>query len=118
MGAQGSRCRVTNFNSTRIKETGWSRGAKRRFPNGQWRERKRDVDSQLHFLLQGTSVEQQVKLPSADKPHVSDSDGLFPCGSGFPRGCRIANLQISSAKAVNKADYHRASPSARESISL
>ena len=40
-------------------------------------------------------MEQQIKLSSADKAYVSDSDGFVVCGDRFPEGCRIPNLQTS-----------------------
>jgi len=64
-------------------------------------------------------MEQQMKLSTADKSYVSDSDGFVIGGDGFPVGSRIPNLQISCARAEKTAQYHRASLwRQRKSISL
>jgi len=90
-------CRVL-FNSTRVKAIRRPGVAKCRVSDGQWPECTGNVVSQVHFLQRGTSVEQQMKLPTADKAHVSYSDACVVRGGGLPRGCRIPNLQILSAK--------------------
>jgi len=40
-----------------------------------------------------------MKLPAANVTYVSDSDARVVSGGGFPRGCRVLNLQILSAAA-------------------
>ena len=81
-----------------METTRWSGVAERRVSDGQWQKCSGNVVSQPHFLQWGTGVEQQMKLPTADKAHVPDSDAHVVCGGGFPRGCKIQNPQTSSVK--------------------
>ena len=60
-----------------------------------------------------------MKLSATDKAYISEPDArVVACGGGFPRGCRILDLQIFSATVDRTITYHRASPWQRKSICL
>ena len=61
-----------------------------------------NIVSQLPFSQRGTSREQQMKFPAANKAYISNLDAFVAsCRRGVPRSCRFQNLQNSSA-AVGK----------------
>ena len=92
------------FDGAHTETSRGSRVAELRVSDGQWRERAGNVDPRVYVSHLGTSVEQKIKLPVADKAYVSNSDGsVVVCGAGFPGGCRIPNIQISPAKAEKRA---------------
>ena len=101
-----------------MKTVRWSGISERRFSDGQWTECTGNVVSQLHFLQRGASVEQQMKLPTADKAYVSDFDMFVVCRDGFPSGWDSDASDIIR-EGRRMAHYHSASLwRQRKSISL
>jgi len=81
-------------NSVCQKAAGWSGLAKYRLSDGQWFECTGDVDPQPPVPQRGTSGEQQMKSPVADKAYIPNPDTrVVACWGGFPRGRRNSNFK-------------------------
>jgi hypothetical protein len=77
-------------NSVRM-DTPWRQGLTNlRGPNVQIFEREGDIDSRPPLSQRTTGGEQQMKLPPANEPYVSNADTVVAlCRGGFPRSRRI-----------------------------
>ena len=107
-------------NSGRSKAAGLSRFTEFWSSNVQLFKRTGDIISRSPLPQRGSGREQEVELPSTDKPDVSDADAcVFACGGWFPGSFKISDFQWSSGTIIDETMcYHKASPKQRKSICL